>query len=129
MSYISGTAGSVAVVSGGTTLFAGATEWSLDLGQNTPEVTAFGDSWRNYLPGIREWTGAVTLHADPADSAQTTARNLIINGSAPVTFRFYAGTNYYSGSALVTGQSPTITFDGVYDSSIDLQGCGPLSYT
>src|SRR5688500_462641 len=107
MAFVSGAAGSVALVNAGTTLVGGAHEWSIDIGAEVPEVTAFGDQWRVYVPGIREWTASVTMHADPADAAQTSIRGLLTGGSVPVTFRFYAGTNFYSGSAMVTGVSPT----------------------
>lgn len=126
---VSGTAGSVAVVSGGTTVIGSVKEWSLDIAHNTPETTAFGDSWRTYIAGIREFSGSLSLNVDPADAAQTTVRNAILNGSAAFTFRFYAGTNYYAGSALVSGISPSLGFDGVWENSADIQGSGALSYT
>lgn len=129
MAFVSGTAGSIAYVSGGTTTVSGAHEWSLDIGQETPEVTAFADSFRNYIQGIREWSGSFGLHGDPASAGQTFVRNLLLGGSAPLEFRFYAGTNYYSGSALVTGAAPEIAFDGAWENSFDIQGCGTLTYT
>ena len=61
MAYVSGTAGSVAYVSGGTTVVTGVHEWSIDVGQETPETTAFGDQWRTYVAGIRDWTGMLPL--------------------------------------------------------------------
>lgn len=129
MAYVSGTAGSVAYVSGGTTSIAGVHEWSIDIGQDTPEVTAFGDGWRNYVNGIKEWSGSFGVRKDPAVTAQDTVRGYLIGGSAPVVHRFYAGTNYYSGSVIVTGSSPELAFDGTWEDSFDFQGVGPLTYT
>lgn len=129
MSYVSGTAGSVAYVSGGTTVMAGVHEWSIDVGQDTPETTAFGDQWRTYVAGIREWTGSMGMHGDPAASSQDFVRDLQTGGSAAVEFRFYAGTNYYSGSAIVTGHSPEVAYDGIFEDSFDLQGSGALAFT
>lgn len=129
MAFVGGTAGSVVVVSGGTTTVGGVKEWSLDIGHNVVETTVFGDAWRSYIAGIREFSGSLTLISDDSDSAQTTVRNAIIGGSAPFEFRFHKGSNYYSGSALVSGLSPGISYDGVGEDSADFQGSGALTYT
>lgn len=128
MAYVSGTAGSVAYVSGGTTVVAGVHEWSIDVGQETPETTAFGDQWRTHVAGIREWSASMGMHGDPAASSQNFITNLQTGGSASVEFRFFAGTNYYAGSGIVTGHSPEVAFDGIYEDSFDLQGSGPLTF-
>lgn len=129
MAFISGTAGSVVYVSGGTTAVVGAYEWSLDVGQETPEVTAFGDQWRVYLPGIREWSGSFGMRGDTSAASQAFVRAMLFGGSAGVEFRFFAGTNYYSGSALATGGAPEIAYDGALENSFDIQGSGPLTFT
>lgn len=129
MAFVSGTAGNVTYVSGGTTTIVGVHEWSLDVGQETPEVTAFGDQWRVYVPGIREWSGSFGMHGDPAAASQAFIRNLQIGGSAAMVFQFLMGTNYFSGSAMVSGHSPEVAYDGVFEDSFDLQGSGPLSFT
>lgn len=129
MAYVSGTAGSVAYVSGGTTVVSGVSEWSLDVSQDTPETTAFGDQWRTFVAGIREWTGSMGMHGDPTAASQGFIRNLQTGGSTAITFRFYAGTNYYEGSAMVSGHSPEVSYDGIFEDSFDLQGSGALSFT
>ncbi len=129
MAYVSGTAGSVSYVSGGTTQVVGVHEWSLSVDQDTPETTAFGDQWRTYVAGIRNWTGSMGMHGDPIAASQTFINALQIGGSAALVFRFHAGTNYYSGSAIVSGHSPETAYDGIYEDSFDLQGSGPLTLT
>lgn len=129
MAYTSGTAGSVAFVSGGTTVITGAYSWSLDISMETPETTAFGDSWKTYLPGIREWTGTIELIKDPASGVQGSVQALIIGGSAAAVFQLYEGTKYYNGSAYVSGGAPEISYDDKAVISYDLTGHGPLSYT
>lgn len=128
MAYLSGTAGSVTIVYGGTAMVGGVREWTLDMGQDTPETTVFGDGWRTFINGLRTFTGALTMLADPANVVQGTIRSALIGGSAPFEFRFYHGTNYYNGSAIPTGMSPGIAYDGVGENSFDIQGTGPLSY-
>jgi hypothetical protein len=129
MAFVSGTAGSVTYVSGGTPIITGVHEWSLDVGQDTPEVTAFGDGWRVYINGIKEWSGSFALYKNPAGTAQDFVRNMLVGGSVPIVFQFYGGTNYYSGSAMPTKAAPAIAYDGVWEDSYDIQGSGPLSYT
>lgn len=129
MAFVSGTAGSVTYVSGGTTQIVGVHEWAIDVGQETPETTAFGDQWRTYVAGIREWTGSMGMHGDPTAASQTFINSLQLGGSAALLFRFHAGTNYYSGSAIVSGHAPEVSYDGIYEDSFDLQGSGPLTLT
>lgn len=129
MSFVSGTAGSVAFVSGGTTILAKAHQWSIDISQAAPDVTAFGDSFKNFIGGIREWKATAGIRVDPAQASQDAARNMILNGSAAIEFRFYLGTNYYSGSAFPTSAKPEIAYDGAAMNSYDLQGTGSLGYT
>lgn len=128
MAFQSGTAGSVAYVNSGTTSVTSAYEWSIDIGQNTPEVTAFGDSFKVFIAGIREWKASFGVRNDAAQTSQDFVRNLIIGGSVPLVFRFAMGTNIYSGSALPTGAKPSLAYDGAGMISYDLQGSGPLTY-
>lgn len=129
MAYVSGTAGSVAFVSGGTSVINGAMNWDMSIEMETPETTAFGDSWGNYLPGIRRWTGTLELIKDPASGPQGTVQSLIIGGSAAIVFRFYELSNFYAGSAYVSGGAPGISYDDKAVTSYDLTGHGPLTYT
>lgn len=128
MAYQSGTAGSVAFVSGGTPLIAGAYSWSLNIGQETPEVTAFGVSWKEFLPGIREWDGTIEMIDDTTGGAAGTVKSLIVGGSAAIIFQFYEGAKYWAGSAYVSGGAPEISYDDKAVISFDLQGHGPLTY-
>lgn len=128
MAYQSGTAGSVVIVSGGTSIVGGVREWSLDVGQDTPEVTVFGDSWRVYIAGLRGYTGSLTLLHDGANTPQGTVRAAILGGSAPFEFRFAQGASIYSGSAIPNSWAPTIAYDGVAEIAAGLQGSGPLAY-
>jgi hypothetical protein len=129
VAYQSGTAGSVVIVTGGTPIVTGVHEWSLDIGQETPEVTAFGDSWKAFLPGIREWSGSFGIRLDPAGTVQDYVRNMLLGGSAAIVFRFATGANYFSGSALVNGGAPEDAYDGAAETSYDVQGTGALSWT
>ena len=127
MAPLSGTAGSVVYMTGGTTVVVGIGEWSLDIGMDTVETTAFGDQWRTRIAGIRQFSGSFSGRADN-DASQTTLRNQALAGSA-FAARFYEGTTYYNvTSAFFTGLSPSISFDGRGDVSFDFEGNGTLTY-
>lgn len=126
---VSGTAGSVSIISGGTTVVNAVHQWSLNIGRDTPEITAMGDEWRYFLNGLGNWDGSFQLHKDINNSGQVLLRNQIIGGSAAVLFRFQGGTNYYQGSALVTGISPELAYDGVWGEGNEIKGSGPITFT
>lgn len=128
MAALSGTAGSVVYMTGGTTLVVGIGEWSLDIGADTVETTAFGDSWRTRIAGIRQYSGNLSGRGE-SDASAATLRNAMMGGSA-IALRLYdSATTYYNvTSAFFTGVSPSITFDGRADVSYDFEGNGSLSY-
>lgn len=128
MAALSGTAGSVVYMTGGTTLVVGIGEWSLDIGAETVETTAFGDSWRTHIAGIRQFSGSFSGRGE-TDASAATLRNAVLGGSA-IALRLYdSGTTYYNvASAFFTGLSPSVTFDGRADVSYDFQGSGSLTY-
>lgn len=130
MATYSGTAGSVVVVSGGTTVVGEIREWTATVEQNLPETTAFGDSWREYTPGLRGVTGSFQGWTDGADATQTTLRSMIIGGSAATSLRLYDGTaKYLSGSAFVASWEPAQSVDGVATVSFNFTGTGAWTYT
>lgn len=128
-SPVSGTAGSVAVVSGGTTVVEAVKQWTLNIARNTIDISAMGDSWKVFLNSLGEWDGSFMLWNDAGAAGQALTRGAVIGGSAAVTYRFYAGTQYYSGSVIVTGASPELAHDGAWGTGHDFQGSGPIAYT
>ena len=112
----------------GTAAIVGIGEWSLDLGMDTPEVTAFGDTWKQFLAGLREYSGSFSGYGD-TDSSNATIRNAMLGGSA-ITLRLYeSASNYYNcGTVLLNSGNPTISIDGVGEDSWDFQGSGALTY-
>ncbi len=132
MAPLSGLFGSVVITAvgtvPGTASIVGISEWSLDLGQDVPEVTAFSNFWKEFIAGLREYSGSFSGFGD-TDSSNTTIRNAMLGGSA-ISLRLYdSGTTYYNiASALLTGQSPSISVDGKGDDSWDFDGDGALTY-
>ena len=128
MAAKSGLQGSVVVydASAGTAAVAGMGEWSLDLGADTPETTAFGDTWKQFIAGLREYSGSFS---GISDTGAVTIRNAMLGGSA-IGLRLYDGaaTYYHCGTVLLNSGAPTQSIDGVSEDSWDFQGSGPLTY-
>lgn len=126
---LSGTAGSVVYMTGGTTLVGEITEWSLDISHSPVETTSFGNDWAKYVPSIRNATGAFQGNLVTDDSAQTSLLGAILGGSA-VAFRLYVNaTKYFNiASAYLTGMGPAISQAGKGDVSYSFQNNGTVTF-
>jgi hypothetical protein len=130
MATYSGTAGSVVWVPAGTATVGEIKEWSATVEQNLPETTAFGDSWREYTPGIRGVTGKFSGWEDGSDAIQGSVKAAIIGGSAAITLRLYEGTaKYLSGSAFISTWEPGTSIEGVATVNFGFTGTGAWTYT
>lgn len=128
MAAHSGTAGSAVYMVGGTTVVVGIGEWSLDIAGEVVETSAFGDQWRKNIPGIKSYSLSISGRSD-SDTSQATLKTGILAGSVH-SFRLYdSPTTYWNvGSAIFSGMSPSITFDGRGDVSYDFTGSDALTY-
>jgi hypothetical protein len=128
MAPLSGTAGSVVYMTGGTTVVGEISEWSLNAGMDTVETTAFGDNWEESIASVRNATGSFAGNFDPADTAQGSVVTNFLNGSA-IALRLYAsGTKYWNiGTAFVTGMKSAISQKGKGEISFDFKVSGPVS--
>lgn len=126
---LSGTAGSVVYMTGGTTLVDEIAEWSLDISHSPVDATAFGNDWAKYVPSIRNATGAFQGNFDNADSAQSSLLNAMLGGSA-VAFRLYVSASKYFNiaSAYLTGMGPAISQTGKADISYSFQNNGTVTF-
>jgi predicted secreted protein len=130
MAALSGTAGSVVYVTGGTTTVGEIKEWSLDGAMEPPEVTAFGDQWKEFIAGIREYSGTFIGNMDTADTVQTSLRNSYFGGSAVALRLHHSLAGYFSaGTVYITGFAPSISYDGAAQIEYSFQGSGALSLT
>lgn len=121
----SGTAGSVVLISGGTTRLGNITEWSLDQQRTTVETTAFGDDNRRVIPAIKSATGSFSGSFDNDDTGQTAFINAYGSGTY-LQLRLHFGgegsTNYWDiGSALITSINNSISITGKGEISYDFE--------
>ena len=118
MANISGKAGSVLVAAA---TVAGIRSWSLDYTGDALETSDFGDSGhRTYIPGIDGWSGRFDGFKDAAPQAIGAEIALQLKESAT------AG-QLYTGQAIITGVSPSVSVDGVVSIAYTFQGSGALT--
>lgn len=129
MAALSGTAGSVVYVTGGTTTVGNLTEWRLDVSMSPQEVTAFGDNWQKFLPSVRGATGTFQGNFDNSDAAQTSLRNAALGGSAVALRLYVAPSNYFNvGTAYLNGMGPGISQMGKGDVQFSFTASDAVSF-
>lgn len=126
---LSGTAGSVVFMTGGTTLIGSMTEWSLDISHAPVESTSFGNQWKEYIPSLRDSTGSFSGNFDHTNSAQADLISSMLGGSAIALRCYVAPTKYFNiGTAYVTGFGPSISNEGKAEISYDFQVSGAVTF-
>lgn len=127
MAVISGTQGSV--VYGGTagTIIGNLKTWSLDIAAGELDASAFGSTWRRTDSGIKEWSGSAEGNYDDTDTYQTSLWTALTGGTK-VVMLFAVGTaDYFLGTAVILGHSPSQSFDGLGAAGYSFKGDGPLT--
>jgi hypothetical protein len=129
MAALSGTAGSVVYMTGGTVNVGEIAEWALDISHSPVDATAFGNDRAKYVPSIRNATGTFSGNFDHSDSAQASLISAMLGGSA-VAFRLYVSpTKYFNvGTAYLTGMGPSISQTGKADNSYSFQNSAAVSF-
>lgn len=126
---LSGTAGSIVYMTGGTTTAGAIAEWSLSLSHSPVETTTFGDQWQNYIPSLRNATGSFSGNLDTGDAVQGSLISSALGGSAIALRCYVSPTKYYNvGTAYITGHGPSISNDGKAETSFDFQVSGPVTF-
>lgn len=116
MAALSGTAGSVIYMTGGTTLVGEIAEWRLDVSMSPVETTVFGNSWNQFIPSTRGATGTFSGNFDPANGAQGSVVAAMMGGSAIALRMYVSGTKYFNiGTAYVNSMGPGISQKGKAD--------------
>ena len=120
--------GSEGTVKVGANAIAEIRSYSLEETADTVEDTSMGDTYRTHKTTLKSFSGSVDVFWDETD---TTGQTALAVGSE-VTINFYPEGSttsdvYYSGTAIVTSKSITGSFDGMVESTINVQGTGALT--
>ena len=128
---ITGHSGSV-TVAGNVSAMGNAKAWSLDINQDTADITDFGSNgWTEAAATLKSWSGSITAIFD-ASGADEGDLQTALTGGASITFDLQLGGgtgsyDKYSGSAIVTSQSITNDVNGIVEAVFTFQGTGALT--
>lgn len=120
MAIVSGTNGSVTNSSG---YSAGITAWTADITIAELDITSWDDLadgaiWREFIAGVREWTGTITARWDAtADITNGIGTELSVS-------LLVDGTKGITGDVIVTGISASVEMESVAGVSFTFRGAG-----
>ena len=122
--------GTSGVVKVGTDTVAEVTGFTIDQSNDTVEDTTLTDTSKTYKVLRSDATGTIECHWDETDSTGQGALTI----GASVTLNLYpegadAADTYYTGTAIVTSLSQSVTLDGVISRTINVQFSGGVSTT
>lgn len=126
---IQGHSGSVKVDSGA---MGNAKAWSLDITQETADVTDFGSNgWKESTTTLKSWSGSITAIFDASGAAEGALQTNLVGGST-VSLDLQAGDgsgsyDKYTGTANITSQSITNDVNGIVEVSFNFEGTGAMT--
>ena len=103
-------------------------EFSFDEMAETSDSSVMGATYRDYLPGLKSWSGSLTCFLDLTDVDGQAA----LSSGAVVNLVFQpegnsSGDVKYSGTATITKRGVKANVDGVVEISFDFLGKGALT--
>ncbi len=118
MAAINGITGNVSFKTGSTT---NVKSWSLDRVGDTHDSTDFTSTGeRTFATGLKGWSGSFVVNLDDTTALPD------VNQSAAIVLTASTGRTY-SGTAILTGIHPSVSIDGLNESTIDFQGTGTMT--
>ncbi len=102
--------------------------WSLDLGVGNIDVTTFdSNGWKEFLAGLKEWSGSFEGNYKPDDTAgQKALITAWVNGTTVNLVLKVNDTVSFSGNALIKPKFD-VKVDDKAGVSFDFQGTGALT--
>jgi len=127
MTAIAGYGGAVKI---GSNTVAEMGEWDLSLDVNMLDTTAFGDAWKDQIPGIKSWNGKASGRWDMTDTTgQKAMQDALLGGTSVSIVLAVNGSHNYSGTAYIKNISPKATATGTVDCDFSFEGTGALTYS
>ena len=122
--------GSEGTVRVGANAIAEIRSYSLEETADTVEDTSMGDTYRTHKTTLKSFSGSIDVFWDEGD----TNGQIALAVGSEVTINFYpegatTGDKYYTGTAIVTSKTVTGSFDGMVESTINVQGTGALTFS
>jgi len=102
-------------------------EYSLDIEANTEDDSEFGDAWEDPSITQKKWSGSVKGKINLDDTNQAALQAALLGGTT-VACRFYTdGTDYYSGTGLITKMSISPAVNNLIPVEFAVMGKGALT--
>ena len=108
---------------------------SIEMTSDMPEVTAMGVTWRDYLKGLKAWSGTIELNQDYATNKTDSVFWTAFDGESTVDFKLKQDSGaasvtnpQYEGKVVITGYTPVMGAAG--DAAlvnVSYQGAGQLT--
>jgi predicted secreted protein len=127
MTTYSGTAGSV--IYGGTagTIVGNLRSWTVNTEAEVIDVSVYGSTWKTFVTGPKGWSGSFDGLADFDNAQQINLWNALLAGTKVELVMYHSGTAKIRGTAVITGNEETSTFDGVSETTFSFTGDGTLT--
>lgn len=121
-----GRGGSVRI---GANTVAGISQWSIDCEAENVDVTDFDSlGWKEFLAGLREWSGSFEGNFTPGDTnGQIALSNAWLNGTTVSLELRFDATRRFTGTALISNLSAEVPVDEKASISFDYQGTAALT--
>ncbi len=104
-------------------------EWELNPTSDILDTTAFGNSWKEKLAGLKDWTVKASGFYDFTDTnGQKALWDAFNNGTTVSLVLSPDGTQTFTGSALVKSPPIKSSVDSTVSVEFDLEGTGALTY-
>jgi len=128
---IQGHTGSVQV---GSATMGNAKAWSLDISQETADVTDFGSSgWKESAATLKSWSGSLTAIFDATGTSEGALLGALTGGTT-LALELHAGLttdteayDKYTGTANITSMSITDDVNGIIEATFNFEGTGAIT--
>ena len=130
MAIHSGTSGSVVwATSNGTagTIIGELKSWTLNVEVEELDTSSFGQSWRGFDAGVKQWDGSFEGNKDQNDAQQLAAWNNLLAGTKGEITLALDDDDYYYGTVIIMSEEVNQTFDGMAETSYNFRGDGTLA--
>jgi hypothetical protein len=110
------------------------TTWTVSISADNYDASVLGDSWKEYVIGLRGWSGKISgfynLVNDPA--GQATVYNAMLAGNSIVLVMqtgTAAGNGFWEGTANITAADVSNPVNNVISLDFTYVGTGSLQYS
>jgi len=110
------------------------TNWSLSISADNYESTVLGDNWKQYIPGLRGWSGKATgfynIVNDP--TGQQALYNALLNGNSiaiQMQTGAVAGSGMWEGLTNITAVDVSDPVNNIVTIDFTFVGTGSLQHS